>query len=38
VAEELARRGQSVLTTPFSAVIRHAGGLRCWSQPLSRID
>ena len=38
LAEGLTRRGQCVLATPFSTVIRHAGGLRCWSQPLSRID
>jgi glycine amidinotransferase len=38
VALALARRGQRVLTTPFSALARHGGGLRCWSQPLSRTD
>jgi N-dimethylarginine dimethylaminohydrolase len=38
VARALARRGQRVLTTPFSALARHGGGLRCWTQPLSRTD
>lgn len=36
VAEALARRGQNVVTTPFSGVAWMGGGPRCWSQPLAR--
>lgn len=38
LAEELSRRGQTVLATPFGGVAWLRGGLRCWTQPLVRED
>jgi N-dimethylarginine dimethylaminohydrolase len=36
VAEALAKAGQEVITTPFSAVFLWGGAFRCWHHPLIR--
>jgi len=36
LANELAKAGQTVLTTPFSAVYWQGGAFRCWHHPLVR--
>ena len=38
VARALAQCGQEVLVTPFAGVAWLHGGLRCWSQPLVRVE
>ncbi len=36
VADALAKAGQKVITTPFSAVSMWGGAFRCWHHPLVR--
>ena len=36
LANELAKAGQTVVTTPFSAVYWQGGAFRCWHHPLVR--
>jgi N-dimethylarginine dimethylaminohydrolase len=36
LAEALTKAGQTVITTPFSAVYKLGGAFRCWHHPLIR--